>query len=350
MSPLAHSTIPPDRPSYSAFGPRRPRRHVWSVGLIALMALGSLAWDSENTPRRRAESSAMGPEAGVAQGAGSPQPSQENAPTDMPACVAHDTPRVDEQPLSLCSDVAETSALPAISGSGESVLAAAGCPEGMVEVEGEYCPSLAQFCTRFVDDKPERDRCAEFKPGSRCHGHTLPMHFCIDRYEYPNRAGATPVVATTWDEAAAQCKSEGKRLCKDTEWTLACEGDDRTPYPYGNVRDATACNFDKPYIMPDNNAYANPATREAEIARVDQREFSGSRERCVSQYGVHDMTGNVDEWVVNTKGTTDEAPYISGLKGGYWGPVRNRCRPMTTDHNMWHSGYQIGFRCCADAS
>jgi len=23
---------------------------------------------------------------------------------------------------------------------------------------------------------------------------------------------------------------------------------------------------------------------------------------------------------------------------------------MTTDHNMWHSGYQIGFRCCADAS
>ena len=35
---------------------------------------------------------------------------------------------------------------------------------------------------------------------------------------------------------------------------------------------------------------------------------------------------------------------------GYWGPVRNRCRPMTTDHNMWHSGYQIGFRCCAGAA
>src|SRR5688572_3374921 len=238
MSPLAHSTIPPDRPSYSAFGPRRPRRHVWSVGLIGMMALGSLAWDGEHTPRR--------------QGAHSPQPSQENAPSETPVCVAQDTPRADEEPLSLCSDVAETTVSPAISGSGESVVAATGCPEGMVEVQGEYCPSLAQFCTRFVDDKPERDRCAEFKPGSRCHGHTLPMHFCIDRYEYPNRAGATPVVATTWDEAAAQCKSEGKRLCRDTEWTLACEGEDRTPYPYGNVRDATACNFDKPYIMPDN--------------------------------------------------------------------------------------------------
>ena len=39
---------------------------------------------------------------------------------------------------------------------------------------------------------------------------------------------------------------------------------------------------------------------------------------------------------------------MSGLKGGYWGPVRDRCRPMTTDHNQWHTGYQIGFRCCAD--
>ncbi len=43
-----------------------------------------------------------------------------------------------------------------------------------------------------------------------------------------------------------------------------------------------------------------------------------------------------------------EAGYVSGLKGGYWGPVRDRCRPMTTDHNQWHTGYQIGFRCCED--
>ena len=342
---MAPSTIPPDRPSYSAFGPRKPRRHVWSVALIVVAALGSLAWDGENTPRRRVETAPIALEAG----APSPHGLKDVAPAETSACVAQDTPPVDEPTLSLCSAASETGVAHSISGSGESAVPAASCPDGMVEIQGEYCPSLAQFCTRFVDDKPERDRCAEFKPGSRCYGHTLPMHFCIDRYEYPNRAGATPVVATTWDEAAAQCKTEGKRLCKDTEWTLACEGDDRLPHPYGNVRDSTACNIDKPYIMPDNNAYANPATREAEIARVDQREFSGSRERCVSQYGVYDMTGNVDEWVVNTKGSTNEAPYISGLKGGYWGPVRNRCRVMTTDHNMWHSGYQIGFRCCADA-
>jgi hypothetical protein len=68
----------------------------------------------------------------------------------------------------------------------------------------------------------------------------------------------------------------------------------------------------------------------------------------VSPYGVHDLTGNVDEWVVNEEGSFNGPEFDSGLKGGYWGPVRNRCRPMTTDHNHWHRGYQIGFRCCSE--
>jgi formylglycine-generating enzyme len=340
-----------DRPSYSAFGGRGPRRHWWSGSLITLAALGSLAWVGEGPPKRHAAGTTLAPEAGVqpvAPGAESPPTPRVNAPFEMPACVAKDTPTVDEPTLPLCSavDTAEQDS-PLVTAPLSA--AASSCPDGMVEVQGEYCPALAQFCTRFID-QPERDRCAEFKPGSRCYGATVPMHFCIDRYEYPNRAGATPVVATTWEDAAAQCKSEGKRLCRDTEWTLACEGEDRNPYPYGNTRDATACNIDKLYILPDNNAYANPATRDAEIARLDQRELSGSRDRCVSQYGVYDMTGNVDEWVINEGGNAVDKPFLSGLKGGYWGPVRNRCRPMTVDHNMWHSGYQIGFRCCSDAS
>jgi hypothetical protein len=69
----------------------------------------------------------------------------------------------------------------------------------------------------------------------------------------------------------------------------------------------------------------------------------------VSPYGVYDMTGNVDEWVLNEDGSIMGPEYESGLKGGYWARVRNRCRPMTTDHNRWHSGYQIGYRCCSNA-
>jgi formylglycine-generating enzyme len=57
------------------------------------------------------------------------------------------------------------------------------------------------------------------------------------------------------------------------------------------------------------------------------------------------MTGNVDEWVVHEGGK----PFKSALKGGYWGRVRDRCRPATTAHNEAFAYYQIGFRCCSDA-
>ena len=90
---------------------------------------------------------------------------------------------------------------------------------------------------------------------------------------------------------------------------------------------------------------ADPKVRDAEAKRLWQGEPSGSRSSCVSPYGVFDMTGNVDEWVVNESGQ----PFKSGLKGGYWGPVRDRCRPITTAHGPEFAYYQVGFRCCADA-
>jgi formylglycine-generating enzyme required for sulfatase activity len=223
------------------------------------------------------------------------------------------------------------------------------CPDDMVEVAGEWCPMVEQFCVRQVDPRhPERDRCAEFAKTGRCLGAPSTKHFCIDRYEWPNKRGEKPVVAVDWLTAQGECSAAHKRLCYDSEWTLACEGAERLPYPYGFVRNAEACNVDRPYIMPDDARWADPKNRPAEILRLDQRDPSGRRESCVSPYGVYDMTGNVDEWVVNEHGREKEKPYVSGLKGGYWGPVRDRCRPMTTDHNQWHTGYQIGFRCCAD--
>ncbi len=217
------------------------------------------------------------------------------------------------------------------------------CPKGMVEVLGDYCPYLEQKCLRWLD--PEKKmQCAEFAPTSECQGKTSKKHFCIDQFEYPNRAGEKPVVMTSWNQAKASCEKDGKRLCGESEWTLACEGQERLPYPYGYARNADACNIDKPHPDVDEKAFANPRTRDAEAARLDQRDASGTREACVSPYGVYDMTGNVDEWVVNEGGK----PYKSGLKGGYWGPVRDRCRPMTIAHNEEFSFYQIGFRCCSD--
>jgi hypothetical protein len=218
------------------------------------------------------------------------------------------------------------------------------CPGGMVEIEGDYCPNVEQKCLKWIDpeDYPAR-RCAEYEQNSTCTGKTAHKHFCMDRYEYPNRVGEKPVVMRTWYQAKATCEAAGKRLCGESEWTLACEGQEHLPYPYGYARSSEACNIDKPHPDVNEAAIADPKTRQAEVDRLWQGEPSGTRDQCVSPFGVHDMTGNVDEWVVNESGH----PYKSGLKGGYWGPVRDRCRPMTIAHNEDFLFYQIGFRCCS---
>jgi formylglycine-generating enzyme required for sulfatase activity len=83
-----------------------------------------------------------------------------------------------------------------------------------------------------------------------------------------------------------------------------------------------------------------------ELARLDQRERIGERTSCVSWAGVYDLNGNVNEWVVRPG---QKPPERSGLKGGWWGPIRSRCRPTTTFHKEDDYGYEVGFRCCADA-
>ncbi len=210
----------------------------------------------------------------------------------------------------------------------------------MQHIRGEACPSTPQRCLEWISRSPAR--CARFAPDSSCPGAREPHDFCIDRYEYPNQAGALPQVMVSFIEARASCEALGKRLCTSREWTFACEGEAGLPYPYGLERDAEACNIDRPHRAPDFQQFAH-GDAAAEAARLDQRVPSGSRARCLSPFGVGDMTGNVDEWVVNESGE----PFVSGLKGGYWGKIRARCRPMTTAHGPEFRFYQIGFRCCA---
>ncbi|MFO0660843.1 MAG: SUMF1/EgtB/PvdO family nonheme iron enzyme [Polyangiaceae bacterium] len=250
--------------------------------------------------------------------------------------------------VSAASSVAETpvSTLPTSSGA---------CPAGMLLVDGEFCPTLLHRCVDWIDE--EKDRCRAYAPDSgKCFGKPKKLRFCIDKYEYPNLEGVKPAVMPDWHDAKDACEIEGKRLCQSSEWTLACEGPEHTPYPYGWVRDTTACNIDRPRPTPepDFEAFSHPRRIMAEVDRLDLRVKSGELPACVSKYGVHDMTGNVDEWVVNEKHFEPtepgkKKPYISGLKGGYWGPIRARCRPATTSHNEWFRFYQVGFRCCADA-
>ena len=230
------------------------------------------------------------------------------------------------------------------------------CPKDMVLVEGDYVPSAGHRCIDWIDES--HDRCRTYAEPPLTSGKPERKRFCIDRYEYPNLESVTPVVMVDWFEAVDACHVEDKRLCLSTEWTLACEGTEILPYPYGYARDPKKCNVDRPRPTPepDFQAFSHPRKIAAEVERLDLRVASDEMPACVSPFGVHDMTGNVDEWVVNdhhfdpldADQTEEDRPYVSGLKGGYWGPIRSRCRPMTTAHNEWFRFYQVGFRCCRD--
>ncbi|MEZ4293557.1 MAG: SUMF1/EgtB/PvdO family nonheme iron enzyme [Polyangiaceae bacterium] len=240
------------------------------------------------------------------------------------------------------------------------------CPAGMIEVKGQMKldPSPNAFydkksveemqkttCTRWINrDFPER--CAEFDRDKWLELSkdlaTKPMHFCIDRFEYPNQKGAFPVIMVNYHESQALCEEQGKRLCDEAEWTFACEGDEALPYPYGYSRDDDACTIDKKWRAYNGAAFANREADPArdELDRLWQGKASGAMARCKSPFGVYDMTGNVDEWTRTVR--EYERPSI--LKGGYWGPVRTRCRPSTRSHDENHTFYQQGFRCCSEAS
>lgn len=234
------------------------------------------------------------------------------------------------------------------------------CPDEMVEIDGEYCSNLELICLHYLDKAicnkydpndntkclpgqlREPARCQTYRRPSICKGTTKKVHYCIDRYEASNKKGDIPPVMQSWYDGKRLCEAQGKRLCMDYEWTVACEGPSKKPYPYGWDRDKTACNIDKPQRVGFDASKVRKFTPEM-IAWLDQRVPSGSMPRCVSDYGVYDMTGNVDEATINESGT----PSKNSLKGGHWVQgARNRCQPETTQHPESFANYESSWRCC----
>ena len=223
--------------------------------------------------------------------------------------------------------------------------ARAACPADMSLVEGDFCPALAYRCARKGDG--QGFGCAEYERGARCRGPVDRRRFCVDRHEWPNRVGEPPRVYVDWHEARSLCAGAGKRLCRRSEWILACEGPKRLPYPWGFVRAPSPCNIDRAAIEFDVAAMIGEDTREEELARLWQADPIGSHPACVSAFGAYDLSGNVDEWTDNLADDPG-TPHPSTLNGGYWGPVRNTCRLTTTSHGADFRFYQVGFRCCGD--
>lgn len=193
--------------------------------------------------------------------------------------------------------------------------------------------------------------------------------FCIDRYEAPNIAGASPLVMFSFDEAHAWCVGRGLRLCFDDEWTRACAGPEGLAWPYGDTHLPGVCNDEqmwRPYDQTLLNLWPSlvctpdvaslggllSAARAVSVQAAEsadhvewlyQGEGSGANTGCTSVEGVLDLCGNVEEWTRRRDGGT--ADFHGNLKGRYWAEARS-CQSGVTSHGDWYRFYELGFRCC----
>jgi formylglycine-generating enzyme len=258
------------------------------------------------------------------------------APVSPASATAAEPTGVVQPPSTPPGDASATKA-DSESESDEKETAVGSCPAEMVLVEGNACVGdVKQTCLSWLDTdsgEPPK-RCANFSMDVTCLGERKPLRFCIDKWEYTNTPDEPPLSNVSWTVSRDMCRSMGKRLCTETEWVFACEGEDMLPYPTGYSRDATKCNFDQMELVDKRGKMR------------DLRRLGREMPKCASPFGVMNMVGNVDEWAEREKAWT---PWRASLKGGWWLAARNRCRPATTGHDEFFFEVQTGFRCCQEA-
>jgi hypothetical protein len=257
-------------------------------------------------------------------------------------------------PAQLEAIVRVTEADPTVSTSLAPLVEAAGPATLFVPSASVRCPhEMTLVGDRVCVDRWEASIVLVAAAGEQQHSPFQSLDEVTRSYRAVSRPGVVPQGYVSGVQAERACRAAGKRLCTANEWERGCRGPAGTQFPYGSQRQAKTCNDDIRALHPVVEATRLSGVRNEDawtdgmnLPLINQLPDSlaktGEREQCVSSEGLHDMVGNLHEWVADADGTFRGGYYMDTTRNG------DGCSYRTTAHEFGYHDYSTGFRCCAD--